>query len=274
MKNIGDDVSLKDINIPGTHDSATRYCQLSLFAGCQKKSIAEQLRIGVRAFDIRVDGMTLVHSFCKCKESFFGKKLTLNKVIGDMFSFLTENPTETIVMLFKMDKGEDSGKCFSLLYENFIKGKEEKWFLENKIPTLGEVRGRIVLVRRTDSSYEKSGIDFTMMPDHGGMKETSSSDFSPNGKDTVTVQDRYSLLRKRKWEKAVKPLLDESEKHKNNLILNYLSTAGIPIIPRFNARYVNRNFLSYSMRKRNHYGILMFDFIDESIAEKVIKTNL
>ncbi|MBQ2828344.1 MAG: phosphatidylinositol-specific phospholipase C domain-containing protein [Clostridia bacterium] len=273
MKNIGDDVSLKDINIPGTHDSSTKYCQFSLFASCQKKSIAEQLSMGVRAFDIRVDGMTLVHSFCKCKESSFGKKLTLDKVIGDMFSFLTENPTETIVMLFKMDKGEDSGKCFSMLYENFIVNNPEKWYLENEIPTLGEVRGKIVLVRRTDADYEKSGLDFTMMPDHGGMKETSSSSFSPNGTDTVTVQDRYSLLRKKKWKQSVKPLLEKSKEHKNNLILNYFSTAGIPVIPRFNSKHINRKFLSYSMKNKNHYGILMFDFIDEKIAEKVIKTN-
>lgn len=273
MKKIGDEVSLKDINIPGTHDSATKYCQFSLFSGCQKKSIAEQLRIGVRAYDIRVDGMTLVHSFCKCRESFFGKSLTLDKVINDMFSFLSENPTETIVMLFKMDNGKDGRKCFSMLYDNFIVNNPEKWYLENEIPFLGEVRGKIVLVRRTDADYEKSGLDFTMMPDHGGMNETSSSAFSPNGKDTVTIQDRYSLLRKSKWEKSVKPLLEESEKYKENLILNYFSTAGIPIIPRFNAKHINKKFLSFSMEKRNHYGIMMFDFIDEEITDKVIKTN-
>lgn len=274
MKNIGDDVSLKDISIPGTHDSTTRYCQFSIFAGCQKKSIAEQLSVGVRAFDIRVEGMTLVHSFCKCKESPFGKALTLDKVIGDMLSFLSENPTETIVMLFKMDKGNDSGKCFSMLYENFIENNPEKWYLENEIPTLGDVRGKIVLIRRNDSSYEKAGLDFTSMPDHGGMKEFSSSSFSPNGKDTVTVQDRYNLLRKIKWEKSVRPLLEKSEEHKNNLILNYFSTAGIPIIPRFNANYVNKKFLSHALLKGNHYGIMMFDFIDEEITDKVIKANL
>ena len=273
MKNIRDDMSLKDISIPGTHDSSTKHCQFSLFASCQKKSIAEQLSMGVRAFDIRVDGMTLVHSFCKCKESFFGKNLTLDKVMGDMLSFLSENPTETIVMLFKMDKGDDSGKCFSMLYENFIVNNPEKWYLENEIPTLVEVRGKIVLVRRTEADYEKSGLDFTMMPDHGGMKETSSSSFSPNGKDTVTVQDRYSLLRKIKWEKSVKPLLEKSEEHKSNLVLNYFSTAGIPVIPRFNAKHVNKKFLLHTLQKGNHYGIMMFDFIDEKITEKVIKTN-
>lgn len=273
MKNIGDEVSLKNINIPGTHDSGTKFCQLSLFSSCQNKSISEQLLSGVRAFDIRVDGMNLVHSFCKCKESFFGRVLTLDKVIHDMFSFLTENPSETIVMLFKMDNGSDSKKCFSLLYNNFISPHPEKWYLENNIPALGQVRGKIVLVRRTDAEEEKSGIDFTMMPDHGGMKETKSSDFSFNGRDIVAIQDRYNLLRKNKWKMAVKPLLDESENHKDKLVLNYFSTAGIPLIPRFNSLYVNKKFLSHTLCKGNHYGIMMFDFVTDKITEKVIKTN-
>ena len=273
MKNIGSDVSLKDVNIPGTHDSATKYCQLSLFSGCQSKTVSEQLSLGVRAFDIRVDGMSLVHAFCKCKEGFFGKSLTLHKVIGDIFSFLAENPSETVVMLFKMDKGSDSKKCFSLLYENFILPNPEKWYLENSVPTLGQARGKIVLVRRTDASEESSGIDFTMMPDHGAKDKTDSSDFSFNGKDTVTVQDRYNLLRKRKWEKAVKCLLDNSEKYKDNLVLNYFSTAGFPVIPRFNSCHVNKKFLSHPLEKGNHYGIMMFDFVNSKITEKVIKTN-
>lgn len=273
MKNIGDEVSLKDINIPGSHDSSTQFCQFSLFSSCQNKNISRQLRIGVRVFDIRVDGMNLMHSFCKCRESRFGKSLTLEKVIGDMLLFLAENPSETILIFFKMDKGEDSAKCLDLLYENFIKTNPDKWYLENKIPALGEVRGKIVLVRRTDANLEKSGLDFTTMPDHGDKKKTHSSDFSPNGTDTVTVQDRYNLTRKAKWEKSVKPLLENSGKHKKNFILNYFSTAGIPFIPVFNAGYINRKFLNLPLKKGEHYGTMMFDFVDEKIARKVIETN-
>ena len=113
MKNIGDEKHLKDINIPGTHDSATQFCQLSLITSCQKKSIKDLLELGVRAFDLRVDEeQTLVHAFCKCKESFFGKKLKLEKIMDNIFGFLSENPTETVVALFKMDNGSDSKKCF------------------------------------------------------------------------------------------------------------------------------------------------------------------
>lgn len=273
MKNIGDDTSVKDINIPGTHDSATKYCQFSLISSCQNKSIKEQLEIGVRAFDIRVDKNTLVHSFCKCRASLLGSVLTLDDVIGDIFSFLNENPSEIVLMFFKMDNGESSLECFRLLYENFIKTNPDKWYLENKIPALGEVRGKIVLLSRTEYDTEKAGIDFNAMPYQGGTKETKWEDFSPNGEDTVTVQDRYMLLWYKKWKKAVKPLLDESEKLKGNMILNFLSDAGIPCMPRFVSKYINHKFLSYNLKKGNHYGLIMFDFVNKKLTEKVINSN-
>ncbi len=273
MKNIGDDKSLRDINIPGTHDSATKYCQFSLISSCQNKSIREQLEIGVRAFDIRVDKMTLVHSFCKCRKSLFGSVLTLQNVMDDIFSFLSENPSETVLMLFKMDNGESSEECFRLLYENFIKTNPDKWYLENKIPALGEVRGKIVLLRRTDAHTPKAGIDFNAMPYHGGIKETKWEDFSPNGEDTVTVQDRYMLLWYKKWKNSVKPLLEKSEEYKGNMILNFLSDAGFPFIPRFVSKYINHKFLSFNLKKENRYGVLMFDFVNEKLTEKVISSN-
>ncbi len=273
MKNIGDEKPLGEINIPGTHDSGTKYCQFSLFSRCQNKSISEQLEIGVRVFDIRVDKMTLCHSFCKCRKSVFGKTLTLKDVIGDMFLFLSENPSETILMFFKKDNGEDGSLCLDLLYENFIDTNPDKWYLENKIPTLGEVRGKIVLIRREDSKFEKSGLDFTGMPYQGDTKETRWENFSPNGVDDVIIQDRYLLLRKKKWSEAVKPLLEKGEENKGSMIFNFLSSAAIPFIPHFNANYINRKFSKHNLEKGKYYGVLLFDFADEKLTTKIIETN-
>ncbi len=274
MKNMGDEKSVKDINIPGTHDSTTRYCQLSLFSRCQNKSISEQLQLGVRAFDIRVEGTGLVHSFCKCKKSLFGPQLKICDVVEDILSFLSENPTETVLMMFKMDKGKDSAECLDLLYENHIRTNPDKWYIEEKIPTLGEVRGKIILIRRTQSNLEKSGIDFTGMPYQGGTKETKWENFSPNSSDVVTIQDRYSLLWMKKWKMAVKPLLENSEDFKGNMVFNYLSDASFPFIPRLISVYVNRKFLKFRLKKQNHYGVIMLDFVNQKLTEKIIETNL
>ncbi len=272
MKKIGNDKSLKDINIPATHDSATKFCDYSLFASCQNFTIKEQLYMGVRCFDIRVEGMKIVHSFCKCKESRFGKQLQILDVIGEMLLFLRENPSETIMMIFKMDSGENSARCLEMLFKFFIESNEDAFFTENRIPTLGEVRGKIVLIRRTDSLREEAGIDFTTMPDHGGKDKTTPDIFSPNGKDMVLVQDRYNLKRKIKWAKAVKPLLENGNENEA-LVMNFLSTAGKPFIPKYNAKYINEELMAYPLEKGRKYGVLFFDFITPLITEKIIDTN-
>lgn len=270
MKKIGDEKSLKDINIPATHDSATKYCTLSLFSSCQSFTIKEQLYIGVRCFDIRVNGIKLVHSFCKCKEKPFGRQIQILDVISDMLLFLRENPSETIIMIFKMDAGSDSAKCLEYLYKMFIENNEEAFFTENRIPSLGEVRGKIVLVRRTDSLRDEAGIDFSMMPDQGSKEHVHPDIFSPNGKDMVLVQDRYNLTREKKWKMAVKPLLEEEN---DCFVLNFFSTAGLPVIPKYSAAYINKEFLDYPLKKGRKYGTLVFDYVTPQITEKLIDTN-
>ncbi len=270
MKNVSGDKLLSEINIPATHDSATKYCDFSLFSSCQSFTITEQLYIGVRAFDIRVDGIKLVHSFCKCKKSSFGKQLALVDVISDMLLFLRENPSETIIMSFKMDAGENSAQCLEMLYKLFIENNENVFFTENRIPMLKEVRGKICLVRRTDSLRDNAGLDFSKMPDQGSKDKVTPEVFSPNGTDFVLVQDRYNLSRKKKWEMSVKPLLEESQ---DGFVFNFLSTAGFPMIPRYNAEYINKEFMSFVLEKGRKYGLLFFDFITPLITEKIIDTN-
>lgn len=54
-----DKIRVKDVLWPGTHDSATNKIGFPLvvrpFAQCQKLSIYDQLVLGVRVFDIRVE---------------------------------------------------------------------------------------------------------------------------------------------------------------------------------------------------------------------------
>ncbi len=270
LKNIPNDTNLKDINLPGAHDACTKICQYSLFSRCQCYSIKEMLEFGVRVFDIRVDGEVCVHSVSKCKKTYFGSVLKTDDVMSDFFLFLEENPTETVLMIFKDEGKIPAEECLNALKEKFITPYPDKWYLENKIPALGKVRGKVVLINRINSSV---GIDFTKMPYQGGMKNFHSEDFSPNNFDTVTVQDRYMLTRSKKWNMAVKPMLENSEKYEKNYILNYFSSAGIPLIPWFNSRYINKKFLNFKLKKGNCYGTVMLDFVTPEIAEKIIETN-
>ncbi len=228
------------------------------------------LAAGARAFDLRVDGENMVHSFTRCKKSRFGKALAIFDVVDDIAEFLEKNPTETVLIFFKSD-GKVSGKeCLDLLKEKVIGKNKSLWYLENKFPALSQVRGKIILLNRIDGSI---GIDFSKMPHQGGTKSPATADFSPNEADTITVQDWYALPRKRKWLEAVKPLLESEEKCENKLALNHLSSAGLPFIPKFNAAYINRKFMKFSLSSNGHYGIIMADFLNLELSKKIIKTN-
>lgn len=61
--------------------------------------------------------------------------------------FLKENPGETILFQLKEDDGDAGIALFGEFYAQCIRGREELWYLENRIPALGEVRGKIVLLR-------------------------------------------------------------------------------------------------------------------------------
>ncbi len=269
MKNIPDFLNIKDINIPGAHNASTKFCQFGLFSCCQKLSVIELLNIGVRALDLRVDGENMVHSFTACKKSFFGKALKIHDVIEDIINFLECNPSETVIVFFKNDGKTDGNTCLDIL-KKIIEKNPDKWYLENSFPVLSEVRGKIILLNRINSSI---GIDFSGMPYQGGTKNSFAEDFSPNGKDTVTVQDRYALSIKRKWFDAVEPILKCENNYKDNLILNHLSTAGMPFIPRFNSAFINRKFAETELKRNGNYGILMLDFQSRKTAGKIIDSN-
>lgn len=55
MSGIKDDTAISDISMPGTHDSGTQNVDLPIWSKTQNLSISEQLNIGVRYFDLRLE---------------------------------------------------------------------------------------------------------------------------------------------------------------------------------------------------------------------------
>ena len=172
-------------NIVGTHDSVTQYVQFSYITKCQNMSIYEQLCIGIRMLDIRVknegERLKMVHAFAKVfnTPNHFGKQMDLADVLDHCYRFLKENPSETILFQFKNDSGSGYEKSFDNLFYTYIKGNTDKWFLENRVPTLDEARGKIILIRRCPMENRKdftplnTGIDFSHWKEQRSEEHTS-----------------------------------------------------------------------------------------------------
>ena len=114
---------------PDAHDSATQYVSLSPIFQCQDTDIKTQLENGYRYLDIRlvIDGQDLIlkHNFAKCKASngFFSKPLTIDSVLKDIYAFLDEHPSETIIFCVKKENSKDNLDVLKQLLTNNLFNK-------------------------------------------------------------------------------------------------------------------------------------------------------
>ena len=285
MKKIPDEKKITGINIPGTHDSACRFVDFGFISQTQKMSVTEQLEAGVRYFDFRfklLENTFLAnHSICYCRKQFgfWNPVLTCDDIVNECLDFLSHNPSETILFQLKEAESNSGENFYYLFYEKYIKDSPENWFVENRIPTMGEARGRIILLRAVSVDKEKfsdenSGIDFIEYPyvgtyniDDWRRGDLKKNDSTPYG--SMLVQDSYKSEGKHKWQTVTRFL--ESNLSENDFNICYTSCTRI-FVPRINVKYINRQILSYNFRSK-YYGIIAVDFIDSRIAERIIMTN-
>lgn len=156
MRNLPDETPLSALSIPGTHNSPT--CHRALpSVRCQAVPPREQLDNGVRFFDIRVqpeapddpsrDGLVLVHGVFPV--SLTGNKY-LRELVDDTLRFLDANPSETVIFSLKREgpgQHTDQQLC-RILRDHYAQENNDRWFTAPRVPTLGEARRRIVLLRR------------------------------------------------------------------------------------------------------------------------------
>lgn len=283
MASLSDDLPLSAISIPGTHDSCSNHIFPGYFLRCQKTGIKKQLNNGYRYLDLRVaieeteDGQRLkmIHSFGNCRKgkSWFSEKMYLEDVLTEVYQFLEEHPTETVIACVKPENDKDNPDAVQKLLDSYVEQRSEMWFTENRIPELGETRGQVVLASRFKNHV--SGMNFYWLDQ--GAKEVVDVPYSIsmiNTGERLWVQDRYKYNNETKWDAFVDDL-ENCQANEDTFSLNFLSTSGSGTFshPKQYAGVLNQKFKEYELSSDTSYGILIFDFADEEIAEKVIATN-
>ncbi len=289
MQALQDSLNIAQINLPGTHDSCAYKVQFPLLSKCQNTAIIEQLNSGIRYLDIRVekDGkkLKLVHDIADCKNPRKkSEKLYLDSVINDCKKFLSENPSETILISYKRDDGASQEETFDIFFEHYLEA-DPIWYKENRSPILKEVRGKIVLLNRDsiDISNEKytdlnTGINLSawvyQKENVKRIYETAellSRDGALTGK-TFTVQDLYGLTPQKKWVSAVFPFIKNPPKT-DDILITFFSCGSLFYNPKRSAKYINQKLSDITLQKTKKYGWIIMDYPTEKFIKEIINSN-
>ena len=270
MKDVSGDKYISELVLPGTHNSSTNICDLPFFTKTQSLDIKDQLEIGVRTFDMRIsvdkNNIKLTHNGYACRKNLF-ENLYLDYICDLMYDFLDENSSETIIFLAKDEPDPQDIELLKTTFKEIIKDKETYWFLEDRIPTLDEVRGKIVFLTRFNTDFS---ID-AYWNDQGNEDNVEASyELIDKGDYAICVQDRYKYKVDAKWQAFTSELPIFS---KNTLVFNYLSTTeGYLSSPQYITPKLNKKFKNYSIPS-SFKGSIMLDFIDCNLVDKIIKAN-
>ncbi|MBQ0865977.1 phosphatidylinositol-specific phospholipase C [Streptomyces smyrnaeus] len=244
--------ALRALTIPGSHDSGARFG--GAWVECQDTSIADQLAAGIRFLDVRcraIDGVFAIHHGAFFQELMFGDVLIACR------DFLAAHPGETVVMRVKQEYSTVSDEEFRAIFDVYLdqKGWRSLFRLQDTLPTLGEARGKVVL-----------------LADNGGLPGVRWADTA-----LFDVQDDYQAEPFAKFPKITEQFR-EAAAHPGPFYVNFVSTAaGLP--PVWNADRLNpqvRDFLNGSeMAGRTGLGIVPMDFPqgEPGLLEAVLAHN-
>lgn len=279
MARLDDDLPLSELVLPGTHDSAAQYCALAFFTKCQALSVREQLEAGFRYLDLRLamnersDGFILTHGDYACRTSPFGGTLSFDSVLAACCAFLDAHPGETVLLAVRQETGGHSVRDCQLLLDAYIRENPQYWLAADTIPTLGEARGKLVILRRWEDEVglrEEAGIPFRWR-DQGGFEDTSLNAASEDmGSFTLRVQDRWEYDTEPKWDAFLAGMRGAEE---GAVSLSFLSTKGQT---RYGHPYEYANELNARLLESGDAeltGWIVVDFGDAAIAEKIYRQN-
>lgn len=180
MSHVDGNKYLDELSIPGTHDSST--CSVdndtepqTSLAKCQQDYIPTQLLEGIRYFDIRLGKNNengdpgIDHGICYLLKK-DGGFIHLSDVIGYFKTFLNEHPSEALIMLVSRGNDEATDESVTTAFANVMGNNSDLFYTSSHVPTLNEVRGKIVLLRRFKLAGDSVdghtwGLDLTQWDD-------------------------------------------------------------------------------------------------------------
>lgn len=263
MSAVGDDVQINQLSLPGTHDSGATHSIADVAGKCQSLSIGEQLKIGVRFFDIRLQ---IRNGALKVVHSFVDQNLDFETVLKDFYNFLTQNPTEFLIVSIKEDADSvGSNLSFDLAVKTALEKRKEVVNFATELPkTVGDARGKIHLISRFSGDF---GV-----PAHFGWHDSTSFEIGE-----IFVQDNYCIMDEKVKIADIQSAFEKSASCSYGLVLNFTSCYfdfGFP--PTYagsTAKIINGWLLENLDKQSGCLGVVISDFVTSELVEKIYRRN-
>ncbi|MGJ8657448.1 MAG: phosphatidylinositol-specific phospholipase C [Akkermansiaceae bacterium] len=243
MKQSPDGAKLSELTIIGTHNSCALHG--GDYGKCQSIGLKEQLESGVRFIDVRCqwrDGdLHIVHGISD-------QKMRFSEVADICQIFLKENPGEVILMSVMEQSSRDKKRGdFGRAFQKVINKNKNQWYQKKLSPTLGDARGKVVVVSR---NREVEGIPWR----------------------AFRVQDSFWINKGNslddKWSKVTEHFKGVGAGEE--LSINFISCTGIINPPHFTASKLNPKLISYLKKRRGkRLGIVVVDFFTAEMFQVV-----
>ena len=257
MSYIHDDTKISDISIPGTHDSGATHSIFDVSGKCQDLSIKQQLRVGVRFFDLRLqlvnDEFKIVHSFVK-------QNLSFKKVMKDLSNFINENNSEFIIISLKKEASDKNSTLdFKDKLTSDLNEYKDVISFDKELPEyINDARGKIYI-------FDRYGLDY-------GIPLSNWSDDTSFEVNNYYVQDNYCISDlKEKQEDIIKAI--DYKNSNDNIVINftscYLDYGFPPTYAGSSANKINPWFYEYIYESYMKLGIVVMDFMTIDLAKAI-----
>ena len=249
MASLDDNTSLREVNMPGSHDSMALYSIGDLAGQCQSLSLKDQLNLGVRFLDIRLkednNKLKAVHGAVDQNASF-------KSIVKTVESFIEKHPQEFLIMSIKEETASSNS---NLPFEDSLKTYLESdiYLKDNNIPEkVGDVRGKILLLSR----YKNSTIG---IPAFQGWMDSATFTL-PND---IFVQDTYKITSTLDKQNQIARCFHEGgHALKINFLSAYRTDSFPPSYAASAAKDINP-WINNEISKFNDRGIVLYDYVTE-----------
>ena len=263
MSGLDDDAAISSLTIPGTHDTGALHSIADVSGKCQTLSVKEQLKIGVRFLDIRLQ---LVGDKLKVVHSFVDQMTDFEDTLSDMAEFVRENESEFLLVSIKEDAdSKDTDKDFAEVLEAMLRSYPEVSTATELPKTVGDARGKIHILARYNGEIG--------LPCYFGWADDEAFVLGD-----IYVQDNYCVASAEEKIADVRSTYEIARGQEHALVLNftscYLETCFPPIYAGLPAHDINRDTLkAVTECADGPLGVLVCDFMTAELADAIIGRN-